>query len=57
MASVDYNSKVAKYLKMYQVLSELKEQESNKTSLIEKPANIYAELQSSSWNELVYNHL
>ncbi len=53
MAYVDYNTKIAKYLNMYKELSELIEQEKNgKTSLIEKPVNIYGELQSTSWSEL-----
>ena len=55
MASVDYNTNtdITKYLKMYKVLSELKEKENNnKKTLIEKPVNIYTELQSSNWSEL-----
>ena len=56
MAYVDYNTKIAKYLKMYKELSKLIDQEKNgKNSLIEKPVNIYGELQSANWNELGKN--
>ena len=56
MAYVDYNTKITKYLKMYKELSELINQEKNgKNSLIEKPVNIYGELQSANWNELGKN--
>ena len=56
MAYVDYNTKVDKYLKMYKELTELIEQENNsKINLIEKPVNIYGELQSSNWTELGKN--